>query len=150
MAVPRDTPYSQFNFQVKFGTTQAGFQEVAGLGTEVHVAEYRNGNKGDNSTIKVMGLPKYSDVTFKRGVCGDLATLWTPFQQVLLGNGNTDATRALTVTISLMDETGNTAVQTWTLSNARPMKLTGPSLTGKGTDVAIEELVMCCERIEQS
>ena len=34
------------------------------------------------------------------------------------------------------------------LTNARPTKYTGPALTGKGTDVAIEELVLAYERLD--
>jgi hypothetical protein len=36
----------------------------------------------------------------------------------------------------------------WKLVKARPIKYTGPSLNGKGTDVAVEELVIASERIE--
>ena len=38
----------------------------------------------------------------------------------------------------------------WKLIGARPMKYTGPSLNGKGTDLAIEELVLAAERIEMA
>jgi phage tail-like protein len=63
---------------------------------------------------------------------------------------NGDQTQGRTVIIQLMDEQRQNAVQQWTLTNARPTKLTGPALTGKGTDVAIEELVLISERIDQS
>jgi len=53
-----------------------------------------------------------------------------------------------TVTVKLMSEDRTTAVMTWKLLRARPMKYTGPSLNGKGTDLAIEELVLSSERIE--
>jgi phage tail-like protein len=52
------------------------------------------------------------------------------------------------VTIQLQSKDHATIAQEWKLVNARPMKFTGPSLNGKGTDVAIEELVLACERIE--
>jgi hypothetical protein len=49
MAVLRDRPYTQFNFLVDLGDgvtegPTAGFQEVSGIGMEVTVTEYRNGN----------------------------------------------------------------------------------------------------------
>ncbi len=53
-----------------------------------------------------------------------------------------------TVTIQLLSEDRNTVAMEWKLSNARPMKYTGPSFNGKGTDIAVEELVLACERIE--
>jgi len=149
MAVQRPYPYNQFNFQVKFGSTQASFQEVSGLGMEIHVAEYRTGDRKDNSPMKVTGLTKYNDVTFKRGVVGDLTTLYAWFSSISGGAGNAP-TGGVTVTINLMDDTNTTIVQTWVLANARPMKLTGPTFNGKATDVAIEELVLLTEGITQS
>ena len=149
----RARPYSQFNFQVRIGTDKgdqpnAGFQEVSGLGTEIHVAEYRAGNWNDNSPIKVNGSYKVPDVTLKRGVIGELELLHSWLKAVR--DGGNDQSVLKPVKIVLLAEDRVTAAQTWTLSNARPMKYTGPSLTGKGTDVAIEELVLACEHIEVS
>jgi phage tail-like protein len=150
MAVQRQYPYNQFNFQVKFGSTQASFQEVSGLGMEIHVAEYRSGDRTQNSTIKVLGLTKHSDITLKRGVIGDITTLYGWFESMSGGAGNAP-NAGVTVTINLMDDTNaGTAVQTWVLANARPIKLTGPAFNGKATDVAIEELVLATEGITQS
>lgn len=154
MAVHRDRPYSQFNFRVKIGGddgtgTDAGFQEVSGLGTEIHVAEYRPGNYPDNSPMKVNGSYKVSDVTLKRGVIGDLSVIHNWVKTVRDG-GNLGPDVLKTVVIALLSEDRTTEVQKWTLTNARPMKYTGPSLTGKGTDVAIEELVLASEHIEVS
>src|SRR3954469_25003385 len=77
MAVKRDRPYVQFNFLVDLGNgttdgVDAGFQEISGIGMEVTVAEYRNGNEKENSVRKVTGLNKSTDVTMKRGVVGSL------------------------------------------------------------------------------
>src|SRR3989442_13101811 len=77
MAVPRERPYVQFNFLVNLGDgntegPEAGFQEVSGIGMEVTVAEYRNGNERENSVRKITGLNKATDVTLKRGVIGSL------------------------------------------------------------------------------
>lgn len=148
MAEFRERPYSQFNFLVDLGTgntnsPQAGFQEVSGLGLEITIAEYRNGNEKDNAPRKITGTYKVPDITLKRGVIGSL-DLYEWLNQVR--NGSQEQLR--TVTIQLQNEDHSAVVQTWKLLNARPMKYTGPSLTGKGTDVAIEELVIASERIE--
>jgi phage tail-like protein len=150
MAVQRQYPYNQFNFQVKFDNTQASFQEVSGLGMEIHVMEYRSGDRSDNSPIKVTGLTKYNDTTFKRGVIGDITTLYDWFARVSSGRAGNAPNGGKTVTINLMDDGNSTAVQTWVLTNARPIKLTGPTFSGKATDVAIEELVLTSEGITQS
>jgi len=149
MATERDRPYSQFNFQVAIvGTVagtdvKAGFQEVSGPGTEIHIAEYRAGNWSYNSPIKIPGSHKVTDVTMKRGVIGEVGTFhaWV----VSVRDGKDDLR---TITIQLMAEDRVTVAQTWTLHNAKPMKYTGPALTGKGTDVAIEEVVFCYETMD--
>jgi len=148
MAEFRDRPYSQFNFLVDLGTGDeasplAGFQEVSGLGVEITVAEYRAGNEKINAPRKITGLHKVTDVTLKRGVIGSL-DLYEWLNRVR--NGEQNALR--TVTIALQNEEHTARVQSWVLNGARPIKYTGPSLTGKGTDVAIEELVLSCEYIE--
>jgi len=148
MAEFRERPYSQFNYWVDLGTgdtesAQAGFQEVSGLGMEINIAEYRAGNEKDNTTRKVTGTYKVPDVTLKRGLIGSL-DLYEWLDQVR--NGAQDALK--TVKIHSRSEDRTTTVQSWKLTNARPIKYTGPSFNAKGTDVAVEELVLACERID--
>ena len=148
MAEFRERPYHQFNYLVDLGTgdtdsAQAGFQEVSGLGMEINVAEYRAGNFKDNAPMKITGSYKVPDVTLKRGVIGAL-DIYSWLDDIR--NGSQTALR--TVTIQLLSEDRETAAMEWKLTGARPIKYTGPSLNGKGTDVAIEELVLACERIE--
>jgi len=150
MATERlDRPYSQFNFRVSWedldeNSAQAGFQEVSGLGMEITIAEYRAGNAATNESTKITGTVKTPDVTLKRGVIGELSTLYSWLNEVR--NGSQVALK--NVTIKLMSEDRETVAQTWRLINSRPMKYTGPSLNGKGTDLAVEELVLSAERIE--
>lgn len=150
MAVERERPYSAFNFRVVIengpdaASTRAAFQEASGLGMEITVSEYRAGNAKDNAPIKVTGTYKVPDVTLKRGVIGDLETLYEWLDQVRLGS----QTALRTVTIELQSEDHTTTVQAWKLTNTRPIKYTGPTLSGTATDVAIEELVLAAERIE--
>lgn len=149
MAEYRDRPYGQFNFLVEIDggpgkdDVKAGFQEVSGLGLEVTVAEYRAGNYKENSPLKVTVIHKLPDVTLKRGVIGSL-DLWQWLDQVR--NGKQDQRKK--VTISLQDEAHEKVVQKWVLKEARPTKYTGPSLNGKGGDVAVEELVLAYERLD--
>jgi phage tail-like protein len=148
MAALRDRPYVQFNFLVDLGTgstegSEAGFQEVSGVGMEVTVSEYRNGNSRENSVMKVTGLNKSTDVTLKRGVIGSL-TLYNWLNQIR--NGDQGALR--TVTIQLQNEDHTQVVQTWKLLRARIIKHTSGPFNAKGTDVAMEELVLAYERLE--
>jgi|OpeIllAssembly_1097287.scaffolds.fasta_scaffold03056_2 phage tail-like protein len=152
----RDRPYSQFNFRVSWEpatnndgdsmgeeSVEAGFQEVSGIGMEITVAEYRAGNFLTNESMKVTGMVKTPDITLKRGVMGRM-DLYKWLNDVRDGSQR----QLKNVTIRLMTEDRSAVAQEWLLKNARPMKYTGPSLNGKGTDVAVEELVLSAERIE--
>ena len=148
MAVLRDRPYVQFNFLVDIGTgntdgPEAGFQEVSVIGMEVTLSEYRNGNERENSVRKITGLNKASDVTLKRGVIGSL-NLYQWLHQIR--NGDQNALR--TVTIQLQSEDHTSVVQTWKLIRARVTKHTSGPFNAKGTDVAMEEMVLAYERLE--
>jgi phage tail-like protein len=148
MPPKRDRPYAQFNFLVDLGTgdtnsVDAGFQECSNLGMEVTVAEYRPGNAKENSVMKVTGLNKATDVTFKRGVMGS-DTLYAWLNDIR--NGNENALR--TVRVHLKSEDHTVDVATWSLLRARIIKyVTGP-FNAKGTDVAMEELTLAYERME--
>ena len=148
MAVLRDRPYVQFNFLVDLGNgntegPEAGFQEVSGIGMEVTVAEYRNGNERENAVRKITGLNKTTDVTLKRGVIGSL-NLYQWLNDIR--NGSQNAMR--TVTIQLQNEDHSSVVQTWKLMRARIIKHTSGPMNAKGADVAMEELVLAYERLE--
>jgi phage tail-like protein len=153
MAEPRDTPYSVFNYLVNLGdgsegTVQGGFSEVSGLNAEVTVAEYRNGNAKTNYVTKIPAITKAGDVTLKRGVIGaDNIYAW--MEQVR--NGDVTAKRNVEVKLTDENPANQNAVVTWKLINAMPIKWTGPTVTAKGgNDVAMEELVLAVEHIEQS
>jgi len=149
MATQRDRPYSQFNFLVKIGqndenSIEAGFQEVSGLGVEATITEYRNGNESINAPRKINATYKVPDVTLKRGVIG-ATDLYEWMRTVQRGKQEESLED---VVIQLQSEDREDVALSWTLKRARPMKYTGPSLNGKGTDIAIDELVLSCEDIE--
>ena len=141
----RTTPYGAFNYLVNFdgGEVFGGFSDVSGIGTEVTVAEYRNGNEKENHVRKVAGIHKVSDVTLKRGILNSKSLFdW-------ISQTRTQGPAAQrNVTITLLDE-AHTPVQTWVLRGVIPMKYTGPTLAGKGGgDVAMEEIALSAEAME--
>jgi phage tail-like protein len=143
----RDLPYSAFNYLVDLGngdtaSPQAGFSEVSGLSMEIKVADYRNGNWRENSPRKVSGSYTVPDVTLKRGVIG------AEDHYGWLNNLRDGVHELRTVTIQLLAEDRSGPVLNWKLTNARPIKYTGPTLSGTSTEVAVEELVLACERID--
>lgn len=144
----RDTPFGAYNFMVEFDGNEdansalGGFSDVSGLGTEITLMEYRQGNDRENRVRKIPALSKASDVTLKRGMMG-LTNFWQ-----WVNVTRVDPTHKRTVRITLKDEVGN-PVQQWVLINARPMKWTGPTFAAKGgSDAAMEELVIASEGIE--
>lgn len=152
MATQRATPYSAFNFLVGIpGIDEVdvvgGFSEVSGLNAEVTVAEYRAGNANVNYVTKVFGINKSGDVTLKRGVIGTQNV----YDWLNMARAGDIAAKKDTVTIKLLNEQrAEEPVVTWVLRGVTPIKWTGPSLTAKGGgDVAMEELVLSVEFIEQ-
>jgi phage tail-like protein len=145
----RTSPYSNYNFTVDLrspgidiNAPLGGFSDVSGIGTEMTVAEYRNGNDREMHVRKVPGLHKVSDVTLKRGIL-DSSDLWAWIEDVRLNSVNAQRE----VVITLNNEAGE-RVEAWTLRGCIPLKWTGPTLAGKGGgDVAMEELTLSCEGI---
>lgn len=150
MATERQSknPYSNFNFVVEFdGEELAAFSEVSGLDSENTPIEYREGADAINAPRKLPGIESYPNAILKRGITGSLA-LWNWRKEVRDGGSTFPPSR--TVVIKLLNEkhdTGSPAM-TWTLTNAWPTKLSGPSLNAKGNDYAVESLELCYDRLD--
>jgi phage tail-like protein len=144
----RDTPYGAYNFIVDLNdgtdTTQTigGFSDVSGLSTEITMMDYRVGNAKENHVIKVAGMNKQGDVTFKRGMVG-AKNFWDWIKAT-----RSSPNERRTLTITLLDEQRN-PVMSWQLKGAQPSKYSPPVLAAKGgSDVAMEELVVVSEGFE--
>jgi len=99
-----------------------------------------------NYVNKFPGIHKAGDVTLKRGVIGE-QNLYDWLELCRTGKIH-EAKRNIVIT--LQSEDRDTAVVTWKLMSAMPIKWTGPTLTAKGGgDVAIEELVLSVEMVTQ-
>ena len=143
MPVQRDHPYGNYNFLVEIdGVAAAGFQEVSGLSVEIDVIAYRDGSDRTGAVRRMPGLHKVPDVTLKRGVAGQ-TDLYDWLRAVINGQ----AARR-NIAISLLPEDRSGPVARWKLFNAFPVRFTLGPLNAKGTDVAMEELVLAAERLE--
>jgi phage tail-like protein len=147
MAILRNLPYGNQHFLVDLGDggegAAAGFSEVALPDISIDVIEYRNGNDKESGVHKLPGLARYDNVILRRGIIGSL-NLYDWINQVR--NGDANARR--NVKISLLSEDLTTVVLTWRLFRAWPARYSFGELNAKGTDVAIEELVLTYERLE--
>ena len=151
MASERERPYRNFNFLVDITDINdaqqdsGGFQEVSGLGVEIAAAEYRNGNYAFNNPIKIMGLyqgPR-RDAEARR------------HRQPASSSGSRRCRRARPTSSRpspspCWARTGPPRRRCGSCPTRGRLKYTGPTLSGVGGDVAVEELVLSCERIEQA
>jgi phage tail-like protein len=101
---------------------------------EAAVAEYRAGEGGGAHPVKISGAYKVNDVTLKRGVIADAS----------LANWLKSARTKHHFVLQKIDGVGR-VVGSWTLANSMVTKYTGPTLNGKGNDIAIEELEIAHE-----
>jgi len=147
MAILRDVPYGNQHFRVDLGDggdgPAAGFSQIVLPNVAIDVIEYRTGSDKESGTRKLPGLVHYGNMILRRGIIGSL-NLYDWINQVR--NGDANARR--NVTISLLSEDLSAAVLTWKLLRAWPVKYSFADLNAKGTDVAIEELVLAYERLE--
>ncbi len=147
--MPRSTPYGAFNFTVNLNSPGVdpeselgGFSDASGLVTESVLAEYRNGNAKENHVKKIPLMHKVGDVTLKRGVIDS-----NEFFAWIKQTRDVGYKAKRDVVITLKDETG-AAVRKWKLQSVLPLKYTGPTLAGKGGDMAMEELVLSAEGMD--
>ena len=142
--VSRADPYPAYNFQVivtgvsNDGKAVSGsFSEASGLEVEVPPILYRNGSE-DNTQRKIPGLKKFTDITLKRGITGDV-----DFWKWIVNALNGKVVRA-SGAIVLLDENRN-EVMRWKFDRGWPTKFTGPTLNAGNNEIAMETLVICTE-----
>ena len=142
--VRRDDPYTAYNFQVIItgisndGKAVSGsFSEASGLEVEVPPILYRNGSE-DITQRKIPGLKKFTDITLKRGITGDV-DFWNWIVQALNGQ-----VQRVSGAIVLLDE-NRQEVMRWKFDRAWPCKFTGPTMHAGKNEIAMETLVICTE-----
>ncbi|CAA0120012.1 Uncharacterised protein [BD1-7 clade bacterium] len=133
------TPLPVFHFQVEWGGTNLGFTEVSGLTIENQAIEYRDGLSPEYSVRKIPGMPKYSNITLKRGVvpADNEFFAW-------LNTNNLNKTERRDLVISLLNEE-HAPTMTWKVKNAFPVKVEGPGLKSTGNEIAIETIELAHE-----
>jgi phage tail-like protein len=143
----RDDPYPVYNFElVVTGISDDGkavkgsFMEISGLGVELPPIEYRNGSE-DITVRKIPGLKKFTNITCKWGITGDLA-FWNWVVEGM--NGLVQRTEG---SVIMLNE-NRQEVMRWNFKRAWPCKWTGPGLNAKNNEIAMETLEICHEGIE--
>jgi phage tail-like protein len=131
-------------FKVEFqGLTVAEgyFASVTGFSSQADVLEYPEG--GQNTFVhRLPTRVKQGNVTLKRGVIPD-SVLYEWFQK------STVQVEPVTLTITMLDTTGS-AVKTWNLINAYPVKWTGGDLNASSTEILTESLEIAHNGIQMT
>jgi phage tail-like protein len=127
------SPYASHNYVVSLEGPHGpegllgGFSDASGL---------------SRHAPKITGLNKSTDITLKRGVINALRISdW-------ISQARTAQILAQREVIITLHDSARNPVQRWKLHNVVPAKYTGPALSGKDNDVAVEELVLSAEKIE--
>ncbi|HKX30753.1 MAG TPA: phage tail protein [Blastocatellia bacterium] len=140
----REDPYAGYNFELVINgvsddgkAVRGSFAEVSGLEAAMDPIEYRNGSE-DITVRKMPGLKKFTNLTLKRGITGDLA-LWN-----WLVEGMNGTIRRTEGSILLLNESRQ-EVMRWNFKRGWPCKITGPSLNAKNNEIAMETVEICHE-----
>lgn len=121
-------------------TADAGFSEVRGLEGTLQVQEHPEGGT-NNRVLKFPTRMTWSNITLSRGV-GLSSEMWDWYADYYNGRGmRRDGL------IVLMND-AREPVMFWKFKRGLPVKWTGPQLTGKGNEVAIESLEIAHEGLE--
>ncbi|KAB2918929.1 phage tail protein [Oscillatoria amoena NRMC-F 0135] len=132
-------PVPVFHFQVEWGGSRIGFTEASGLTVEVQPIEYREGVSPEYHTTKMPGIPKYSNITLKRGIYKGDNEFFKWLNTVKLNN-----IERRDITISLLNEE-HAPVMVWKVRNCWPCKVEGPTLNSTGNEVAMESIELAHE-----
>jgi phage tail-like protein len=135
-------PIPRFHFKVKWGENEMAFSEVTGLSVETDPIEYRHGNSPSFHKIKMPGMQKFGNVSFKRGTFKGKNDFYDWWNTVKL---NTIERRDITIT--LQDE-NDAPVVVWKVIRAWPIKVGSPDLKSDANEVAIESIDVVHEGIE--
>lgn len=128
-----------YHFTAEWGGSRIEFSEISGLDIEIDVINYRTGNSPEEQEIKIPGITRFPNVTFKRSIRkGDKEFFsWIStkrFGQVERRN----------IRISLLNE-NHEPIFVWLLKNCFPVKYTGPVLLSNDSEVAVESLTVAHE-----
>lgn len=132
-------PIPVYRFTVNVGDESMAFSEASGLDIGVEPITYKDGL----GKIHMPGQPTDVDITLKRGLVRQKSQLYDWISETSLNLIN-----KRDITISLTDETASEILVTWTVTNAFPKKLSGPSFNGSSNEVSIETLELRADKVK--
>lgn len=153
-----DYPWTKMNFLVTVDTLNAtaAFSEASGMEATVDVIEFRQGNSGSFSPVKVPGLVKHGNVTLKYGYTA--SNQFRNWAMACISDTRAEAMPRYDVRIELLDvsegmKNGNTTkngsvANQYLLRDAWISKYTAPEMNALQSEIAIETVEIAFERLE--
>lgn len=153
-----DYPWTKMNFLVTVDTLNAtaAFSEASGMEATIDVIEFRQGNSGSFSPVKVPGLVKHGNVTLKYGYTA--SNQFRNWAMACTSDTRAEAMPRYDVRIELLDisegmKNGNTtkngsAANQYLLRDAWISKYTAPEMNALQSEIAIETVEIAFERLE--
>lgn len=132
-------PIPVFHFEVDLDGNKLRCSEISGLNIEVQTIEYRDGASASYAATKMPGIPKYGNITIKRGIIEKNNEFFEWLNERKL---NKITRRPLTV--NLLNEE-HEPVMSWQVKEAFPVKIEGAALNATGNEVAIETIEIAHE-----
>jgi phage tail-like protein len=128
--VKADYPLAVYNYRVTVDNSETmSFSEVSGLEIDYEHVLYRHGFSWLMGDHLIRAQRKPINVTLKRGVSKQRKYLYDWLQSA----------EKKQVKIELCDESGS-AIVSWEVSRALPLKLNAPSFNANSNEIAIESL----------
>ena len=136
--INRDILFPAIRFELKVDALGdiGNYTQVQGLSGTMDVMEYPEGGRHD-FVHKLPTRVKRNNITLKRGLTKE-ANLLTWFAS---------SPEANSVSLTAFDSEGQ-PLRTWALTNAFPVKWTGPDVNAGGTDMMTESLEIAHHGIE--
>jgi phage tail-like protein len=133
------TPYPSYAYII-YRISAQGVKTLLGGFTDATGLEQLS--VSSESPNKTQSSYKVNDVTLKRGVV-NATDLWNWILEARASK--TSAHSEMMVTLR---NEAVASVKSWKLTNAVPVRYTGPEPSGKQEEVALEEFVLSCEKIQ--
>lgn len=131
-------PLPVYRYTVQYGDESIAFSEVSGLEIGRDPITYKDG-----LGFKHMpGMPTDINITLKKGIVRAGSQFYDWIHSISLNEIDKKD-----ITISLTNESADTPVITWVVSNAFPSKLTAPSFDATSNEVAVETLELRADDI---
>lgn len=157
-SMEHDYPWTKMNFLVTVDTLNAtaAFSEATGMEATVDVIEFRQGNSGSLSPVKVPGLVKHGNVTLKYGYTA--SNQFRNWAMACTADRREKEMPRHDVRIELLDISGGmksdnkttngSAANQYLLRDAWISKYTAPDMNALQSEIAIETVEIAFERLE--